>query len=122
VTSSGKTHLYAQKIEETIDAGKNALLLLPEIALTKQIVQRLESKYGKSLGFYHQKLTDFERVEVWQKVKNNEIRILIGTRNALVLPFENLGLIVVDEEHDFAYRPREVSPYFNAKDAAQVLA
>ncbi|MBU4537967.1 MAG: primosomal protein N' [Weeksellaceae bacterium] len=122
VTSSGKTHIYLEKIEETIGAGKNVLFLLPEISLTKQIVQRLEKKYGKQLGFYHQKLTDFEKVEVWRNVKNNNLKILIGTRNALFLPFLNLGLVVVDEEHDSAYKPREVSPFFNAKDASQVLA
>ena len=122
VTSSGKTHLYLDQIEETIEAGKNVLFLLPEIAITKQIVQRLEKKYGKQLGFYHQKLTDFERVEVWRSVKNNDLKILIGTRNALFLPYQNLGLIIVDEEHDSAYKPREVSPFFNAKDATQVLA
>lgn len=122
VTSSGKTHIYLEKIEETIAAGKNVLFLLPEISLTKQIVQRLEKKYGKQLGFYHQKLTDFEKVEVWRNVKNNNLKILIGTRNALFLPYPNLGLIVGDEEHDSAYKPREVSPFFNAKDASQVLA
>ena len=122
VTSSGKTHLYLEQIEETIEAGKNVLFLLPEIAITKQIVQRLEKKYGKQLGFYHQKLTDFERVEVWRSIKNNDLKILIGTRNALFLPYQNLGLIIVDEEHDSAYKPREVSPFFNAKDATQVLA
>ncbi len=122
VTSSGKTHVYLEKIEETVAEGKNVLFLLPEIAITKQIVQRLEKKYGKQLGFYHQKLTDFEKVEVWRRIKNNDIKILIGTRNALFLPYENLGLIVVDEEHDSSYKPRETSPFFNAKDAAQVLA
>lgn len=121
VTSSGKTHIYLEKIEECVKEGKNVLFLLPEISLTKQITQRLEKKYGRQLGFYHQKLTDFERVEVWRRIKQNDIRILIGTRNALFLPYQNLGLIVVDEEHDSAYRPREVSPYFNAKDAALVL-
>ncbi|UTX48597.1 primosomal protein N' [Chryseobacterium sp. MA9] len=121
VTSSGKTHIYLEKIEECIKEGKNVLFLLPEISLTKQITQRLEKKYGRQLGFYHQKLTDFERVEVWRRIKQNDIRILIGTRNALFLPYQNLGLIVVDEEHDSAYRPREVSPYFNAKDASLVL-
>ena len=121
VTSSGKTHIYLEKIEETIAEGKNVLFLLPEISLTKQIVQRLEKKYGKQLGFYHQKLTDFERVEVWRRIKNNDMKILIGTRNALFLPYQNLGLIVVDEEHDSAYKPREVSPFFNAKDASQIL-
>ena len=122
VTSSGKTHIYLEKIEETVSAGNNVLFLLPEISLTKQIVQRLEKKYGKQLGFYHQKLTDFERVEVWRRIKNNDLKILIGTRNSLFLPYQNLGLIVVDEEHDSAYKPREVSPYFNAKDSAQILA
>jgi len=121
VTSSGKTHIYLEKIEETISEGKNVLFLLPEISLTKQITSRLEKKYGKQLGFYHQKLTDFERVEVWKKVRSNELKIIIGTRNSLFLPFQNLGLIIVDEEHDSAYKPREVSPYFNAKDAALVL-
>jgi primosomal protein N' (replication factor Y) len=121
VTSSGKTHIYLEKIEECINEGKNVLFLLPEISLTKQITQRLEKKYGRQLGFYHQKLTDFERVEVWRRIRQNDIKILIGTRNSLFLPFQNLGLIVVDEEHDSAYRPREVSPYFNAKDAALVL-
>ncbi|MGL6037503.1 MAG: replication restart helicase PriA [Soonwooa sp.] len=121
VTSSGKTHIYLEKIEECINEGKNVLFLLPEIALTKQITQRLEKKYGSALGFYHQKLTDFERVEVWRKVRNNELKVLIGMRNALFLPYQNLGLIIVDEEHDSAYRPREASPFFNAKDAAQIL-
>ena len=121
VTSSGKTHIYLEKIDECIRDGKNVLFLLPEISLTKQITQRLEKKYGRQLGFYHQKLTDFERVEVWRRIRQNDIRILIGTRNALFLPYQNLGLIVVDEEHDAAYRPREVSPYFNAKDASLVL-
>ncbi|MDQ1096572.1 MULTISPECIES: replication restart helicase PriA [Chryseobacterium] len=121
VTSSGKTHIYLEKIEECIQQDKNVLFLLPETSLAKQIIQRLEKKYGRLLGFYHQKLTDFERVEVWRKVRQNELRILIGTRNALFLPFQNLGLVIVDEEHDSAYRPREVSPYFNARDASLVF-
>ncbi len=122
VTSSGKTHIYLEKVEEVIAQQKNVFILLPEIALTKQLIQRLERKYGKKLGFYHQKLTDFERVEVWKKIRKNEIQVLIGTRNALFLPFHQLGLVVVDEEHDSAYKPREVSPYFNAKDAALMLS
>lgn len=122
VTSSGKTHIYLEKIEETVNVGKNVLFLLPEISLTKQMTQRLEKKYGNQLGFYHQKLTDFERVEVWRRVRNNEIKVLIGTRNAIFLPFQNLGLIVVDEEHDGNYKPKEVSPYFNAKDSSLMLA
>ena len=122
VTSSGKTHIYLEKIEDCVNAGENVLLLLPEIALTKQITIRLEKKYGKKLGFYHNKLTDFERVEVWRKIKKNELQILIGTRNALFLPYENLGLIIVDEEHDSAYRQRDQNFFFNAKDSAMMLA
>ncbi len=122
VTSSGKTHVYLEKIEECINEGKTVLFLLPEISLTKQITQRLEKKYARQLGFYHQKLTDFEKVEVWRRIRNNDVKILIATRNALFLPFQNLGLIIVDEEHDSAYKPREVSPFFNAKDASLVLA
>lgn len=122
VTSSGKTHIYLDKIEETISQGKNVLFLLPEIAITKQITNRLERKYGKLLAYYHQKLTDFEKVEIWRKIRNNEVQILVATRTALFLPFQNLGLVIVDEEHDSAYRPKEVSPYFSAKDSAIVLA
>ena len=121
ITSSGKTHIYLEKIEDCVNSGKNVLLLLPEIALTKQITIRLEKKYGKKLGFYHNKLTDFERVEVWRKIKKNELNILIGTRNSLFLPFENLGLIIVDEEHDSAYKSRDAHFFFNAKDAAMML-
>lgn len=122
VTSSGKTHIYVEFMEESIKKGKNCLFLVPEIALTKQISARLEKKYGKSLAYYHAKLSDFEKVEIWKKVRNNEIQILIGTRSSLFLPFQNLGLIIVDEEHDFSYRPKEVKPFFNAKDSALVLA
>lgn len=121
VTASGKTHVYLEKISEAVAEGKNVLFLLPEIAITKQIVKRLEKKYGAALGFYHQKLSDFERVEVWKKIKAGQINILIGTRSALFLPFQNVGLIIIDEEHDSAYKPREVSPFFNARDAAMVL-
>lgn len=122
ITSSGKTHIYLEKIEDCISEDENVLLLLPEIALTKQITIRLEKKYGKKLGFYHNKLTDFERVEVWRKIKKNELQILIGTRNSLFLPFENLGLIIVDEEHDSAYKSRDSNFFFNAKDSAMMLA
>lgn len=122
VTSSGKTHVYLEKIEEAIHQGKNVLFLLPEISLTKQIIQRLEKKYGNQLGFYHQKLTDFEKVEVWRKIKQNQIKVLIGTKNALFLPYQSLGLIIVDEEHDSLYRSRDMNLNFNAKDSVHMLA
>lgn len=121
VTGSGKTHVYLEKIQDTIAQGRNVLLLLPEISLTKQIAQRLEKKYGTQLGYYHQKLTDFERVEVWRNVKSGKIKILIGTRAALFLPYQNLGLVIVDEEHDAAYRSKDTAPYFNAKDSSLML-
>ena len=111
VTFSGKTHVYLEKIEDCIRSGKNVLFLVPEIALNQQITQRLEKKYGKTLGFYNSKLSDFEKVEVWRKIKNNEIKILIGTRNSLFLPFQNLGLIIVDEEHDSAYKQKDAFYY-----------
>ncbi len=122
VTSSGKTHIYLEKIEDCISQGKNVLFLLPEIALTKQISQRLEKKYGKILGFYHNKLSDFEKVEIWRKIKSNQIKILIGTKNALFLPYQNLGLIIIDEEHDNAYKTKDNHFFFNAKDSGLVLA
>lgn len=122
VAGSGKTHLYVAEAEKTLARGKNVLMLFPEVSLTKQIIRRLEKKYGQQLGFYHSKLSDFEKVEVWQKVKSNRLKIILGTRNALFLPFQNLGLVVVDEEHDSLYKPSTVTPYFNAKDAALVLA
>jgi len=121
VTGSGKTHIYVELAEEIIKKGENVLIIFPEVSLTKQIIQRLEKKYGKILGFYHSKLSDFEKVEVWKRVKNNELRIVLGTRNSLFLPFQNLGLIIVDEEHDPQYKPTNVKPFFNAKDSAMML-
>lgn len=121
VTSSGKTHLYAEKINETLHQGKQVLYMVPEIGLAKQIIQRLEKKYGKAVVSYHSKLTDFEKVEIWQKIIRGDAKIIVGTRASLFLPMKNIGLIVVDEEHDSAYRPKEVSPYFNAKDASIML-
>src|SRR5690606_36066059 len=121
VTGSGKTHVSLEKIEDTIAQGRDVLVLLPEISLTKQIAQRLEKKYGTQLGYSHQKLTDFERVEVWRNVKSGKIKILIGTRAALFLPYQNLGLVIVDEEHDAAYRSKDTAPYFNAKYSSLML-
>ena len=95
-----------------VQQDRNVLVLLPEVSLTKQITSRLEKKYGGKLGFYHQRLTDFERIEIWKKIRNNELRVVIGTTISIFLPFSNLGLIVVDEEHDTAYKSRETTPFF----------
>ncbi|MHA6698020.1 replication restart helicase PriA [Chryseobacterium sp. A321] len=121
VTGSGKTHLYMERIAQTLEKGKFALYLLPEISLTKQIIHRLEVKFGSALGYYHSKLSDFEKVEVWKRVSDGTIQLLIGTRASLFLPFESLGLIIVDEEHDQAYRPKGVQPYFSAREASLKL-
>lgn len=122
VTSSGKTHIFLDKIDEMVQQDRNVLVLLPEVSITKQITSRLEKKYGGKLGFYHQRLTDFERVEIWKKIRNNELRVVIGTTISIFLPFSNLGLIVVDEEHDTAYKSRETIPFFSGKDASLYLS
>lgn len=121
VTGSGKTHIYAEKIADTLAEGKSALLLVPEVSLAKQLANRLEKMYGEQFATYHPKLSDFEKVEVWQKVLKGQVKVVIGTRNALFLPLRDLGLIIVDEEHDAAYRPKEVSPFFQGKEAALML-
>jgi len=121
VTGSGKTHLYINLAEKTIKNEKNILIIFPEVGLTKQILHRLEKKYGKHIGYYHPKLSDFEKVEVWKKIKNNEFKVILGTRHSLFLPFQNLGLIIVDEEHDSQYKSTSTSPFFNAKDSAIML-
>jgi primosomal protein N' (replication factor Y) len=125
VTSSGKTELYMQLIEETIKEGKQVLYLLPEIALTAQLVQRLKKRWGNKVGIYHSKYSDNERVEVWNAlVKNEEIKysVVIGARSVLFLPFSNLGLVIVDEEHDSSYKQQDPSPRYHARDSAIYLA
>jgi len=122
VTGSGKTHLYLAMINQVLELGGRVLYLLPELSLAKQTIQRLEVKFGSKLGYYHSKLSDFEKVEVWKRVKNGSISLLIGTRAALFLPFESLGLIIVDEEHDQAYRPKGLQPYFSAREASLKLS
>lgn len=125
VTSSGKTELYMQLIEGAITEGKQVLYLLPEIALTAQLVQRLKKRWGNKVGVYHSKYSDNERVEVWNAlVKNEEIKysVIVGTRSSLFLPFSNLGLIIVDEEHDGSYKQQDPAPRYHARDSAIYLA
>lgn len=126
VTSSGKTEIYIKLIEKTIREGKQVLYLLPEIALSIQLLSRLEKYFGNKIGIYHSRFSKEERVEIWNKVKetNNEKRyqIIIGSRASVFLPFSNLGLIIVDEEHDNGFKQREPSPRYNARDAAIYLA
>ncbi|MDP9047273.1 MAG: DEAD/DEAH box helicase, partial [Bacteroidota bacterium] len=104
VTSSGKTQIYIRLIEEMIASGRQVLYLLPEIALTTHIIERLRMYFGANIGVYHSRFNDNERVEVWQKVLNNEYKVVLGARSSVFLPFHNLGLIVVDEEHETSYK------------------
>ena len=118
VTSSGKTQLYIKQIEEYIKKGKQVLYLLPEITLTAQIIRRLQKNFGGNVAIYHSKFNNNERVELWNKIKNGEVKIVLGARSALFLPFKNIGLIIVDEEHDSSYKQQDPAPRYNARDAA----
>ena len=127
VTSSGKTALYIKLIQETLDQGKQVLYLLPEIALTAQIINRLKQYFGDKLGVYHSRFGSNERVEVWQQVRDfnhgsDEPRqIIVGSRSAIFLPYSDLGLIIVDEEHDSSFKQMDPAPRYHARDAAVVL-
>ncbi|MCB0398515.1 MAG: primosomal protein N' [Winogradskyella sp.] len=124
VTSSGKTEIYVKLIEEQLNLGKQVLYLLPEIALTTQLVQRLQDYFGDKVAVFHSRYSNNERVEVWQNLKNNleKAQLVIGARSALLLPFSNLGLIIVDEEHEQSYKQFDPAPRYHARDAAVVLA
>lgn len=122
VTSSGKTQIYIRLIEEMMTAGRQVLYLLPEIALTTHIIERLRMYFGANIGIYHSRFNDNERVEVWQKVLNNEYKVVLGARSAVFLPFNDLGLIIVDEEHETSYKQFDPAPRYNARDAAIFLA
>ena len=125
VTSSGKTEVYVRLIKEMIDRGKQVLYLLPEIALTTQIINRLKQYFGDEVGVYHSKFNENERVEIWQKTnskKDDQYKIVLGARSALFLPFNNLGLIIVDEEHENTFKQFDPAPRYHARDSAIVLA
>ncbi len=124
ITSSGKTEVYTKLIQDTLDSGKQALFLLPEIALTTQIIVRLQHYFGNQISVFHSKYSMNERVEVWNNVLENKSKaqIILGARSSIFLPFSNLGLIVVDEEHETSYKQFEPSPRYNARDAAIVLS
>ena len=125
VTGSGKTEIYVQLIQEQLDLGKQVLFLLPEIALTTQLIQRLSAYFGEQIGVYHSKFNQNERVEIWNHVLNNnpsKFRIVLGARSSVFLPFQELGLIIVDEEHESSFKQYDPSPRYNARDSAIVLA
>ena len=123
VTSSGKTELYIHLIQKTIDEGRQVLYLLPEIALTVQIMQRLRRVFGNRLGIYHSKYSDAERVEIWQKqLSEHPYDVILGARSACLLPFRNLGLVIVDEEHETSFKQQDPAPRYHARTVAVMMA
>jgi primosomal protein N' (replication factor Y) len=122
VTGSGKTNVYLRLIEEVIAAGQQVLYLLPEIALTAQIIERLRKQFGQKIGIYHSRFNQQERVEIWNKLLQKEYNIILGARSALFLPFNELGLVIVDEEHDPSYKQNDPAPRYHGRDAAIYLA
>ena len=118
VTSSGKTQLYIKQIEKFVARGKQVLYLLPEITLTAQIIRRLQLYFGGNIAIYHSKFNNNERIEIWNKIKSGELKIILGARSALFLPFKTLGLVVIDEEHDPSFKQQDPAPRYNARDAA----
>lgn len=123
VTSSGKTEIYIHLIQQALSKGEQVLYLLPEIALTTQITERLKRVFGSRLGVYHSKFPDTERVEIWQKQLSAEpYDIILGVRSSVFLPFRNLGLVIIDEEHENTYKQQDPAPRYHARNAAIVLA
>ncbi len=130
VTGSGKTEIYSELINKVIAQGKQVLYLVPEIALTTQLINRIRAVFGNSVGIYHSKFSENERVEIWNsilhegddKLDAKHFNIVLGTRSALFLPFNNLGLIIIDEEHDNSYKQQDPAPRYHARDAAMYLA
>ena len=123
VTSSGKTEIYIHLIQQALDKHQQVLYLLPEIALTVQMMQRLQRVFGNRLGIYHSKYSDAERVEIWQKqLSGHPYDVILGARSAVLLPFQNLGLIIIDEEHVTSYKQQDPAPRYHARSAAIMLA
>ena len=124
VTSSGKTEIYIKLIEEALNSDKQILFLLPEIALTTQLVSRLRAYFGNTIAVFHSKYNNNERVEVWNQVLNNspKAKIVIGARSSMFLPFSNLGLVIVDEEHEQNFKQVDPAPRYHARDSVTVLA
>jgi primosomal protein N' (replication factor Y) len=122
LTGSGKTHVYFHLIRDVLAKGKQVLYLLPEIALTTQIIHKLRQAFGEQVGIYHSRFSNMERVELWQNIRQGKYKIVIGARSALLLPLHHLGLIILDEEHDVSFKQQEPAPRYHARDAALVLA
>lgn len=122
VTSSGKTEVFIHLIKEYLNTGKQILYMLPEIAITTQIVSRLKKAFGNKICVYHSKLNATQRAEAWENIRTGKVQIILGVRSAVFLPFKSLSLIVVDEEHESSYKQYSATPYYHARDCAVVLA
>ena len=122
VTGSGKTEIYIKLIQEVLESGSQVLMLLPEIALTTQIVGRLKQVFGSQMGVYHSKYSDNERVEVWNGVISGRFPFVVGVRSSIFLPFDSLGLVILDEEHEPSYKQFDPAPRFHARDSAIMLS
>ena len=123
VTSSGKTEVYIHLIQEAIERGEQVMYLLPEIALTVQMTQRLQHVFGNRLGIYHSKYSDAERVEIWQKQLSDEpYDVILGARSAVFLPYQNLGLVIIDEEHEASFKQQDPAPRYHARSVALMMA
>ncbi|WP_291573427.1 primosomal protein N' [Clostridium sp. UBA4548] len=119
VTGSGKTEIYMNLVKKAMENGKDSIILIPEISLTPQMVERFKGRFGKNVAIFHSKLSDGERFDEWMRVKMGKVKVAIGARSAIFLPFSNLGLIVIDEEHEASYKS-DSDPKYNARDIAEL--
>ena len=122
ITGSGKTEIYLDLINKVLESGQQVLFLLPEIAITTQIIARLSKAFGRSFGVYHSKYSDNERIEIWNDVLSGRINFVVGVRSSIFLPFSSLGLIIVDEEHETSYKQHQPAPRYHARDTAIYLS
>ena len=119
VTGSGKTEVYMTLVQSMLDMGKESIILVPEISLTPQMVERFKGRFGSNIAVFHSRLSDGQRFDEWMRIKNKEVKVAIGARSAIFLPFDNLGLIVIDEEHEGSYKS-DSDPKYNARDIAEL--
>ena len=122
MAASGKTFVYIQLIQSVLKQGKSVLMLIPEIALTEQLIQRLGVYFGEEMMVSHARFSKHEKVEIWNKVQSGQVKLLLGSRSSLFMPMQNLGLIIIDEEHESAYKQHEKNPRYHARDVALVWA
>ncbi|MCK5077252.1 MAG: primosomal protein N', partial [Calditrichia bacterium] len=122
VTGSGKTQVYIEIARKVLEAGRNVLILVPEISLTPQLISRFKFYLQQEVGAYHSKLSAGERFDIWRRVSRGELKIVVGARSAVFMPFKDIGLIVIDEEHEYSYKQTDTSPRYNARDVAMYIA